>query len=298
MHTTVRSVRARRLVVGAASGVLVVTGLAPTSAASAAASSASTVITLGSKTIAGAPAAVAPGYHTFVIKETAAQLKKDPRGLDILQLAKGYSTGQLSKDAGAIFTDKFTAAAKKAYTRLIANTTSLGGLELEGDYTATGTSFTVLLKPGTYLLDNGPTGEGAPDSYQTLTVKGTAVGAKPKSVGTITSREFAYKLVGVKAGKHVYTLHNAGAQIHMYLILRLDKGHTLSEVEAALGGNGRPPAWVHGGGFAGLLTGDQTMYTSLTFSSKSDYVLACFMPDVKTGAPHAALGMLRLFHVG
>ena len=39
------------------------------------------------------------------------------------------------------------------------------------------------------------------------------------------------------------------------------------------------------------------MYTSLNFSTKRNYLLVCFMPDVKTGAPHVALGMVRLFSV-
>jgi hypothetical protein len=293
-----RSVRARRLVVAATGGALLVTGLAPVPSANAAVASSTTVLTVGTKTITGVPASVAPGYHTFVLKESAAQLKKDPRGVDVLQLAKGYTTAQASKDAAAAFAaTTWTAAVKKDYTRLLKNVTSLGGIELESDYTATGNSFTVLLKPGTYVLDNGASNNGAPDSYTTLTVSGTAAGTKPTSIGTITSKEFAFKLVGVKAGKHLYALHDAGAQIHMYLMLRLDKGHTLAQVEAALGGNGQPPAWVHSAGFAGLLSGGQTMYTSLNFSSKSDYLLVCFMPDVKTGAPHASLGMLRLFTV-
>ena len=297
MNVTTRSVRVRRLSVAAASGALFVTGLAPMPSAQAASSSATTVITLGSKTTTGVPTSVAPGYHTFVLRESAAQLKKDPRGLDVLQLAKGYTTKQLSQDGDAAFGAKWSPAVKKAYARLLKNTRSLGGLELEGDYTTTAKSFTVLLAAGSYVLDNGPTDDGAPDSYTTLTVAGAAAGARPKSVGTITSKEYAFKLVGVRAGKQTYALHDAGAQIHMYLFLRLDKGHTLAEIEAALSGDGQPPAWVHGGGFAGLLSAGQTMYTSLSFSSKSDYVLVCFMPDAKTGAPHAALGMLRLFRV-
>ena len=95
--TMPRSIHCRRLIAAAASSALVVVGLAPMSAAQASTSSSSTVITLGSKTIAGVPASVAPGYHTFVLKESAAQLKKDPRGLDILQLAKGYTTKQLTR---------------------------------------------------------------------------------------------------------------------------------------------------------------------------------------------------------
>ncbi|BEP14071.1 hypothetical protein acdb102_23820 [Acidothermaceae bacterium B102] len=297
MNATTNAARARRVVVSAASGALIIAGLAPMSAATAAAPTASTVLALSSKTITGVPASVAPGYHTFVLKETAAQLKKDPRGLDILQLAKGYTIAQFRADGAAAFGDKWTAAVKKAYTRLIKNTRSLGGLELEGDYTATGTSFTVLLTPGTYLLDNGPTTDGAADTYKSLTVSGASAGAKPTSIGTITSKEYAFKLVGVKAGRHVYALHDAGSQIHMYLMLRLDKGHTLAEVQAALASNQRPPSWVHSAGFAGLLSGGQTMYTSLNLSSTSDYLLVCFMPDVKTGTPHAALGMVRLFRV-
>lgn len=289
----------RGFVAAAASGALALTVLAPLPSAVAASptTSASTVLTLTSKATTGVPSSVAPGWHTFILKETAAQAKKDPRGIQILQLASGYSVGQLKKDAGKVFGPKYTAAVKVAYTRLIKNTTALGGVDLEPTYTATGDRFTVLLKPGSYWIDNEATDEGAPDSYTALTVKGTAVGAKPKSVGTITSKEFAFKVVGAKSGKHLYALHDAGAQLHMYVMLRLDKGHSLAEIEKALGSDGPPPAWVHNAGFAGLLSGGQTMYTAVNLSKTSDYLLVCFMPDVKTGTPHVALGMVRLFHV-
>ena len=296
--TPARPGRGRVLAV-VASSALVVTVIAPATAAqaSSATTSASTVLTLSSKATTGVPSSVAPGYHTFILKETAAQAKKDPRGLQVLQLAKGYTTKQLEKDGAAAFAGKYTAAVKKDYTRLIKNTTALGGLDLESDYTATGDRFTVLLKAGTYVLDNEATEDGAPDSYTSLTVSGTPVGSKPKTVGTITSKEFAFKVAGAKSGKHLYALHNAGAQIHMYVMLRLDKGHSLAEIEQALSSNGDQPAWVHNGGYAGLLSGGQTMYTALNFSKNSDYLLVCFMPDVKTGTPHVALGMFRLFDV-
>jgi hypothetical protein len=291
------TIHVRRFVVATASAALLVGGLAPMSSAAALTSPSTTVLTLGSKTIAGVPASVAPGYHTFILKESAAQLKKDPRGLDVLQLAKGYSTKQFDKDAAALMGDKYTAAVKKAYTRLLKNTVSLGGVDVAPDFTVTGSQFTVLLKPGTYVLDNEASEDGAPDNYKTLTVSGASVGAKPKTLGTVTSKEFGFKLTGLKAGRHAYALHNAGAQIHMYLIFRLDKGHSPGEINQALSTDGPPPAWLHSGGYAGVVTGGQTMYTALNFSSKYDYLLVCFMPDIKTGAPHVALGMLRLFHV-
>jgi hypothetical protein len=254
------------------------------------------VLTLTSKATLGIPASVAPGYHTFVLKQSAAQAKKDPRGITVAQFAKGYSRAQFKKDLLASFAQK---PSLTAFARITKNVTALGGLDLESDYTTTGNTFTVLLKPGTYVLDNGATDVGAPDNVSVLTVKGTAVGAKPKTVGTVTSKEFAYKVVGARSGKHQYALHNAGAQIHMYVMIRLDKGHTEKELFDLLNSNtqGPPPAWVHNGGFAGVISAGQTMYTTLNFSAHSDYEFLCFMPDVKTGTPHFLLGMHRFFGV-
>jgi hypothetical protein len=277
-----------------AAGALAVAVAAPMPSAFAA-SSITTVLTLSSTATTGLPAIVAPGYHTFTIKETAKQLKKDPRGITVLQLAKGYTTKQFRKDSAATFAAK---ADLKAYARLTKSVVSLGGLAPEVGYTTTAASFSVLLKAGSYLIDNGAADVGAPDKFTAFMVSGTAVGAKPKTVGTVTSKEYGYKLVGVKHGKHLYALHNAGAQIHMYVIFRLDKGHTEKDLFTALQAADAPqPAWVHNGGFAGVITGGQTMYTTLNFSASSNYELICFMPDLKTGAPHFALGMHRFFSV-
>jgi hypothetical protein len=299
MHVTLPALSRRRsLVAAAASGALIVTVLAPIPSALAATASATTAITLTATKTVGVPTSVPPGYHTFVLKESAALLKKDPRGLSVIQLAKGYSTAQLEKDLAAISGNKYTAADKVAYKRLLKNAKSLGGVELESDFSVTGAQFTVLLAAGTYLLDNGPSENGVKDNYTVLTVTGTAVGAKPATVGTITSKEFAYKLTGVKKGKHLYALHDAGAQLHMYVIFRLDAGHTEKELFAALeSSDAAQPAWVHNGGFAGLLSAGQTMYTTLNFTKGNSYEILCFMPDVKTGAPHFALGMHRFFSI-
>jgi hypothetical protein len=290
-------VRAGRLVAAVASTALAATVLAPAAAqASSPTTSATTALTLTSKATLGIPKSVAPGYHTFVLTQSAAQAKKDPRGLTVEQLAKGYTRAQFKADLAKTFGDH---PDLKAYARVTKNVAALGGVELESDFTITGKAFTVLLKPGTYVLDNGPTEEGAFDNFSILTVKGTAAGAKPKTVGTITSKEFAYKIVGARKGLHTYALHNAGAQIHMYVMFRLDKGHSEQELFALLNSqtNGPPPAWVHNGGFAGVVSAGQTMYTTLNLSTNSDYEFICFMPDVKTGAPHFALGMHRFFHV-
>jgi hypothetical protein len=287
-----------RLAVGAVAAAMLATVLAPATAeaASSATTSATTVLTLTSTGISGIPKSVAPGYHTFVLKESAAQAAKDARGLTVEQFAKGYTRDQFKKDLKATFAQK---PSLTAFARITKNVTALGGLDLESDYTTTGSKFTVLLKPGTYILDNGATNEGAPDNLSVLTVKGTAAGAKPGIVGTITSSEYKYKVVGARHGLHTYALHNAGAQIHMYIMLRLDKGHTEAELLALLNSDtqGPPPAWVHNGGFAGVISAGQTMYTTLNFSQNSDYEFLCFMPDVATGTPHFFLGMRRWFAV-
>jgi hypothetical protein len=288
---------AGRLFVATVTGAMIATVLAPAAAqASSPTTSATTVLTLTSTATLGIPKSVAPGYHTFVLKESAAQAKKDPRGLTVAQFAKGYTRAQFKKDLKASFGQKPNL---KAFARITKNVTALGGLDLESDYTTTGSKFTVLLKPGTYVLDNAATNEGAPDNVSVLTVKGTVTGAKPKTVGTITSSEYKYKVVGARHGLHTYALHNAGAQIHMYVMIRLDKGHTEKELFDLLNSNtqGPPPTWVHNGGFAGVISAGQTMYTTLNFSAHSDYEFLCFMPDVKTGTPHFLLGMHRWFAV-
>ena len=286
---------ASRVGAAIASGTLLATVAAPASAiAVSPTTSSTTVLTLSSTKIAGVPASIAPGWHTFVLKESAAQAKKDPRNLTVEQFAKGYTRSMFAKDLASTFGPKPNL---KAFARVTKNVRALGGLALEPDYTTTSDRFSVYLTPGTYILDSGASSDGAPDVLVPVVVKGKAVGKKAPTVGTITSKEFAFKIVGAKAGKHMYALHDAGAQIHMYQFFRLDKGHTPAEIEAALSSDGPPPAWIHNGGFAGVVSGGQTMYTTLNFSNKSDYLLICFMPDVKTGQPHFALGMMRLFHV-
>lgn len=285
-----------------ASAALAVSVLAPVPSALAASSpttSATTTLTLASTKISGLPSSVAPGYHTFAIKESAKQLAKDPRGLSVFQLAKGYTRADFGRDTALCCNGPWGAKAKAAYQRVIKNVTGLGGVDVDPSGPVTGSKFTVLLKPGTYILDNTASEEGARDTFTVLNVKGTAVGAKPTTVGTITSHEFAFKVAGAKAGLHTYALHDAGAQPHMYVIERVDKGHTLAEVKQALmnGGNGPPPSWVRNGGFAGILTGGQTMYTTLNLNTHTQYLLLCFMPDLKTGTPHFILGMTRLFSV-
>lgn len=289
--------RVGRLIAAAAAGTVIATVVAPAAAqASTLTTSATTVLTLTSTGISGIPTSVAPGYHTFVLKESATQLAKDPRGLTIVQFAKGYTRAQFKKDLRASFADKPNL---KAFARLTKNVAALGGIDLESDYTTTGSRFTVLLKPGTYGLDNGPTDNGAPDNISMLTVKGTTAGSKPPTVGTITTHEYGFKVVGARHGRHMYALHNAGAQIHMYAMFRLDKGHTEKEFMDALTSQtqGPPPAWIHNGGFAGVVSAGQTMYTTLNFSTHSDYEFLCFMPDVATGTPHFLLGMHRFFAV-
>jgi hypothetical protein len=295
LRPTLRSAGGR-LGAAVATGALIATVVAPAPSALAASptTSATTVLTLSSTAIKGVPTSIAPGWHTFVLKESAKQAAKDPRGVTVEKFAKGYTRAMFKKDIAASFGEKPNL---KLFARLTKNVQALGGLDLDRQFTATADRFTVYLSAGTYILDSGATEDGAPDVLVPVTVKGKAVGKKPATVGTLTSKEFAFKIVGAKKGKHEYALHDAGAQIHMYEFYRLDKGHTMAEIQAALQTDGPPPAWIHNGGFAGVISGGQTMYTTLNFSAKSDYLLICFMPDVKTGAPHFALGMVRLFAV-
>src|SRR3954466_13828539 len=108
-----------RLGAAVASGALLATVAAPASAiATSPTTSSSTVLTLSSTKIAGVPASIAPGWHTFVLKESAAQAKKDPRNLTVEQFAKGYTRAMFTKDLASTFGPKPNL---KAFARVTKN---------------------------------------------------------------------------------------------------------------------------------------------------------------------------------
>lgn len=145
----------------------------------------------------------------------------------------------------------------------------------------------------------------------TLTVTGgtpTAAGPEPAADVTVQLQEYAFVGLdkGVPAGKHVWKVSNVGKQPHIIVLTTAPKGITMDQVMTlvSLPGNATPPP-----GFPykesdfdfnqpglGLLGPGETAWPVFDLKAGT-YVALCFVPDEKTGAPHAAMGMIAIFDV-
>ncbi len=128
-----------------------------------------------------------------------------------------------------------------------------------------------------------------------LEVTGTAVTADvPAGDASVKLQDFAFVgLDKLTAGKHTVTVTNAGPQPHEATIVKLADGVTAADLPAMFTSTAAPsgpPPFTTAGGVAGVAVGSTiTMDVDLP---PGNYAFVCFVPDAKTGAPHAALGMI------
>ena len=79
-------------------------------------------------------------------------------------------------------------------------------------------------------------------------------------------------------------------------MIRLDSGKTAHDLFNSMKTPGPLPKWAVEVAGVNPPAPGRTADITLTLDP-GNYLLVCFMPDVKTGTPHVALGMLRLFSV-
>jgi uncharacterized cupredoxin-like copper-binding protein len=117
----------------------------------------------------------------------------------------------------------------------------------------------------------------------------TAPAAAPRVV-TVTASDFAFQLPDtVDAGFTTLRLVNDGPDLHHVQLVRLDPGHTMEELMAAMKTPGPPPPWLHDvGGPNSPVPGD-TAETGLDLTA-GHYVLLCMIPG-PDGVPHIMKGM-------
>jgi hypothetical protein len=118
----------------------------------------------------------------------------------------------------------------------------------------------------------------------------------PASDGTIVLRDFHITLPAAihTRGMHTFHVLNDGPQTHEVGFMRLNAGKTLNDFVNALKANKEPPVTDAGGSGAFAPHGNGWIETDL---APGNYVAACFVPDVKTGKPHAVMGMETAFTV-
>jgi hypothetical protein len=155
-----------------------------------------------------------------------------------------------------------------------------------------------VLPPGQYVvLCLLPAPDGKPHVAHGMIadfkVTGTlaADAAPPKSVGTLTLKEFAFGLPADFNGQGTYLVDNQGTQPHEVSILKLKSGKTQNDVTAYFANpSGEPPYTLMGG------VGAVSPGTKATFDldlDPGDYVFACFVPDPATGKSHVEEGMIQ-----
>jgi len=158
------------------------------------------------------------------------------------------------------------------------------------------------IPPGNYLvLCYIPSPDGKPHvvkgMYRRLVVVAGAAGAarveEPKADMTVTLSDYAFVLSApLSAGTHTIRVENRGPQLHELTIERLEPGKTLADWQhwVADSMRGTPPT-EPAGGVTGPTKG-KVAWLTITLQP-GNYLLNCYVPDVKDGKPHFMHGMVR-----
>lgn len=116
---------------------------------------------------------------------------------------------------------------------------------------------------------------------------------EPKSDVTVTLSDYGFSpSTPLTAGTHTIRVENSGPQVHELTIERLAPGKTIADWQRWIAGGmkGEPPS-MPVGGFAGPDQG-KVGWVTVTLTPGT-YLLLCYVPDVKDGAPHFVHGMVK-----
>ena len=111
-------------------------------------------------------------------------------------------------------------------------------------------------------------------------------------VVTIHAKEFAFEAPkSIASGLTTFRLVNDGKQLHHLSIVKLDKGKTMKDFEAAMKSDGPPPEWIKAVGGPNAALPGGTVEATLDLAPGS-YVFLCFIPSPGEQMPHFAKGMV------
>ncbi len=230
------------------------------------------------------PDTIAPGMETLAFSNLGTM----QHSVQLFRIDDGVTLDQVMAAAAAMTDDPAT---QLAFYNLVAPYAGADTLD-------PGTSQTVSedLMDGTYVAadTNGMNGPHA-----VFTVTGDETGAaEPQADFSVTEQEFSFTApTTVQAGENIVEVTNAGQQIHMMSLVRLDPGKTIQDVIALLssgGAQGGPPPWAHPVPGVPDLAPGLSAYTVLNLDPGT-YVMLCFDIDPATMQPHVAEGMIGTF---
>lgn len=231
-----------------------------------------------------APATVPAGTITFRLENRG----KEIHHLWIVKLAKGKTAEDFMK-----LTKVWGSA-----LRMPAWATDVGGPNSAG--AGESDEGTMTLDPGTYMLVCWiPSSDGMLHIMKgmvrpiTVTAAGATPPDEPKADVSMILDDYSFELSRpLTPGRHVIRIENRAKQSHEAVIARLAPDKTLSQAVSWMnGGQVGPSPVVPLGGASGLATG-RHMYITVDLQP-GRYVLLCFIPDVRTGKPHSAHGMVK-----
>ncbi|HVT19831.1 MAG TPA: hypothetical protein VHE57_00385 [Mycobacteriales bacterium] len=224
--------------------------------------------------------------------------QKGEQEVAIARLHGTYTYKDLARDFATYgqAADNPTPKALKALNRIVRRTTFYGGLDTgTGHNTVSGS--VVLPKAGTYLLlndANGPGGGGKVNLHVSTRIGYRTAPAVSGVVRATTSKRFR-GAKNLPANGTIEFKNNSKNSPHFLFLQHVKKGTTRKQVIKALHSNGPGPIRKGAVGTDVLFMGHtQTLTYSLP---AGDYAELCFFPDLKTGMPHALMGMVRVVHL-
>jgi len=237
--------------------------------------------------------------------------------------ASGYNritlNNQGAEDHHAMFLRFNEGTTEEQFMQVLMGGDILALLEIVTSYggplTAAGGKDTVIawLDPGTYaVICVIPDAQGVPHvAHGMLSMlqvsEGASAAPDPVVDGTITLVEMTFDGLPaeVPAGPHTWQVTNGGTQVHEMAIYQLAPGVPAAAIIAgitappaspeAAPAEAGPSPFVAGYGAAPMSPG-ATNYVEFD-AQPGEYLVACFVPDVTTGMPHALMGMITSFTV-
>lgn len=157
------------------------------------------------------------------------------------------------------------------------------------------TRTTLILGIAGVLLAAGCTADDAPPGDAAT----PAAAGSPSSVVLVTANEFSFTMPDtIVGGVSTFRLTDAGMEPHHLMMVRLDGGHTVDDLMAAMSSPTAPmPEWAVFVGGPNSPTPGSTEATEVTVELEpGNYVALCMVPS-PDGVPHVAKGMIHPFVV-
>jgi hypothetical protein len=225
--------------------------------------------------------------------------KKGEQEVGFGRLHHGYSYADASRDFGLFFSSQNpTPAGLKALNRVVRHVTFFGGIDSGTGHKVVNASV-VLPKAGTYFVFDDDQGPGAVPPVKLHVSKRAGHRITPTSSATVktsNAKRFTGSTTLPAAGTITFA-NTATNTPHFLSLQHVSKGTTRRQIIQVLNGSGPPPSFLLKDT---LGTDVVSPGHSQTLSYKlpaGEYAEMCFFPDLKTGMPHALMGMVRIVHL-